>query len=41
MSSDENDDGYEYDPDVDKIEPATPTKPYIEIFSTHPDAFDG
>jgi hypothetical protein len=39
MSSD--DDEYEYDLDVDKIEPSMPPKPFIEIFSTHPDAFDG
>jgi hypothetical protein len=25
---------------VDKIEPSMPPKPFIEIFSTHPDAFD-
>ena len=39
MSNDEYDD--ELDPDADKIEPSNPPKPYIEIFSTHPDAFDG
>jgi hypothetical protein len=42
MSDDgEYDEGYEYDPDVDKIEPSMPPKPFIEIFSTHPDAFNG
>jgi hypothetical protein len=33
MSSDDDE---QYDPDVDKIEPSIPPKPFIEIFSTHP-----
>jgi hypothetical protein len=34
--SDEYDDGYEYDPDVDKIEPAIQPKDHIEIVSLYP-----
>jgi hypothetical protein len=43
MSTDDNYNNSEdeLDPNVDKIEPSKPPKPYIEIFSTHPDAFDG
>ena len=41
MSTDDNIKEEEIDPNVDKIEPSKLPKPYIEIFSTHPDAFDG
>jgi hypothetical protein len=40
MSVDDDIKEEEIDPNVDKIEPSNLPKPYIEIFSTHQNAFD-